>query len=299
MQYINGLGKSFRRVGKRIVLPDNWYNIEEQFNIYLLPKSLVLVKTHKRGAKMKIIELMPYLVSNLAIVLFPQIGIGSSAESPQVMTHSVATEPTTFATTIVVPNPSSLQEEMASLQGEQESLKFRLTDVQNRFAALQNFVKAQHSLNLTWTDALKNQHKINGLMVDLGNGQNVEICHAKFQQGIHPGKVVEGGCLITYGGDALIIPTYQVLTGNTKTQWMPNNNIDQYKMIDQKQFMNLWQQTSFPIQGGFENSTPLFICKATYNNQTYIGKVVLNICDIDVQDKEMSISDFQVLFGSK
>ncbi len=60
----------------------------------------------------------------------------------------------------------------------------------------------------------------------------------------------------------------------------------------------LWKQKFIPIQGGFQNNAPLYICKANYNNDVKIGKVINEtICDFADGAKEISTQDFEVLFG--
>lgn len=241
-----------------------------------------------------------WILSGIIISIFPQIVISASLFTDGSVTgvEGIANFGSHPSQVFPISSPS-LEDKMASLQNQQQYLKSQLADIEKQIAALQQFSTAQKSLNLKWVDASKGQTIANALNVNLGNGKKIQICHAQFQHGTHPGTLVDGGCMITYGGDSLIIPNYQVLSGNTSTQWSATNNIDQYQTIEQNQNIALWEQKSIPIQGGFENGEPLFVCNAMFDHQMFIGKVISNQCNIAAGSKEIRVKDYQVLFGNR
>jgi hypothetical protein len=42
-------------------------------------------------------------------------------------------------------------------------------------------------------------------------GRTLPICHAAYNGGVHPGKVVAGKCNIGYGGKEIVLTSYEVL----------------------------------------------------------------------------------------
>lgn len=187
---------------------------------------------------------------------------------------------------------SSIEEMEVQLKKRVDTLNIQLKYISQKLMAVQQFSAAQKALNVQWVGA-KNGTSVPGAM----QIENTTICHADFLNGKHPGILNTGGCLITYGGYSVIRQSYEVLVGNLVTQWKTLNSINPYQHPDQAS--NLWQAQSIPLQAGFENSVPLYLCKVNYNNATYIGKVVGEDCDFAVGSKEVISQQFQVLFVNK
>lgn len=244
----------------------------------------------------------PNLLSLLSGIIF-------SAISQNAISSSQYTEGTTtgldglssFTSSPAIPlsfTPSSIEGKIVILRDQQISVKLQQANIEQQIASLQQFLAAQESLNLKWINVTNGQIPTNALDFDIGDRKKIQICRAVFQQGTHPGTVVNGGCRITYGGDVLIIPDYQILSGNNNTQWIAIKKMDQYLSIEKNQDASLWKKKLIPVQGGFENGQPLFICKAIFNKQARIGKVVSNNCNMAVGSGEIREENYQVLFGN-
>ncbi len=212
-----------------------------------------------------------------------------------------------FSSDIVSPFPrypssqdnSSMENIEKNLKSSQANLQDQLTQINQRLQSIQGFMSAQKALKIDWVTS-KNNQKISDALEVSSDGKKTQICRAKFLSGTHPGLVTSSGCLITYGGYAAFIPSYDVLVGKATTQW---KSVDPVALNSYQNVTNgstdaaLWKQNSIPVQGGFENNAPLYICKATYNGVAKIGKVVGNICDVADEAKEVSVQQFEVLFG--
>jgi hypothetical protein len=99
-------------------------------------------------------------------------------------------------------------------------------------------------------------------------GVNLYVCRVAFQDGVHPGKLIDSSwrrCNFGWGGGEWTSSTYEVLVEN-----------------------GTWDvgSTSGALVGGHEaNGTPLYICRGTVNiggidHGTASGKVVGNVCSI-------------------
>lgn len=108
------------------------------------------------------------------------------------------------------------------------------------------------------------------------------VCHANYRTGVHPGKLLDGKCNITWGGNEVSLMQYQVLVSRYPLNWIPASNGD----IPPGAFA-----------AGFENGRPLFVCQARYNGGMHIGKVVAQACNIGWGGREISKSHYNVLVG--
>lgn len=109
-------------------------------------------------------------------------------------------------------------------------------------------------------------------------GKGLAICRAAFQGGMHPGKVVNGKCNISWGGREYAIAAYEVLvSNNAKLAWAPGPSAARM------------------VLGGQENGKGLFICRAAYQNGLHPGKIVNGKCNFGWGGSEIIMSNFQVL----
>lgn len=190
---------------------------------------------------------------------------------------------------------TSIADIATSLKQQQQMLTAQLNTINTQLITVEAFLKAQAALGLTWVNAENGVVPANALKVPLNNN-SAYICHATFMHGIHPGIINKAGCLITYGGYSLIEPSYQVLIGSAAVQWNATDSLQDYRSLQQNP--DLWHEKYIPIQGGFENGAPLYICKTDYENKTYIGKVIMDNCNFAVGAKEIYVKNFQILFGA-
>lgn len=113
------------------------------------------------------------------------------------------------------------------------------------------------------------------------NGAPLYICQAKHNGGVHPGKIVNGNCNITYAGIEIVKPKYQVLVSTTPLNWVKAGG----------GFV-----PPGAVPGGYENGHPLFICKAKYaDGSVHPGKIVGNTCNYGYAGKEILSSTYKVL----
>lgn len=113
----------------------------------------------------------------------------------------------------------------------------------------------------------------------LENGAPLFICHAAYNNGIHPGKIVAGNCNISYAGQEIPMQNYQILVSQLPTRWVP-------------------ARAGIPpnaVKGGHENGQPLFICQGNYHGGMHPGKVVGNVCDIGYGGREISLPQYRLL----
>jgi hypothetical protein len=141
-----------------------------------------------------------------------------------------------------------------------------------------------HRTPLQWVDMVRGQPLPPGAV--LGGNQpvppyNLYVCRGEYQDGVHPGKIVAAGfCNISYDGDEVSLPTYQVLVSNVRLGWVPAS----YGHIP----MNA-------VAGGYEADSTLYICKARYHGGDQTGKVVGQNCNISWNGREITIPHYQVL----
>src|ERR1700733_7418781 len=100
--------------------------------------------------------------------------------------------------------PSSPDEQMEfQLRTQELQLQQQLLQVKQKLLQLQQ-AKAQKptsvQVDLHWVDAYDGQHPANSIADP--------ICRANYENGTHPGQLVTGGCLITYGGHAILQKKY-------------------------------------------------------------------------------------------
>jgi hypothetical protein len=119
--------------------------------------------------------------------------------------------------------------------------------------------------------------------------QTLYVCHAKFNGGVHPGKVrpAFGGCNIGWGGKEHAVGKYQVLKTNPKYRWVPAKGGHIPKRA---------------VKGGYEKGGKpgLFICRAKFKNGTHPGKVrpAFGGCNIGWGGKEHTVQKYSVLVVS-
>ena len=111
-------------------------------------------------------------------------------------------------------------------------------------------------------------------------GRELLICQSRYMDGMHPGKVVDGRCNITYGGQEMLTSEFNLLLGNN-FEWVHEPN------------------SSNAVIGGEEHGMPLYICQARYAHSWHPGKVVDGKCNIGFDGREMQMTDYNVLVSRR
>jgi hypothetical protein len=106
------------------------------------------------------------------------------------------------------------------------------------------------------------------------------VCRAFHHGGLHPGKLYDGRCNISWGGQEISMSRYEILVSNRPLNWLPAR----YGDIPPR-----------AIDGGYENGHPLFICQANYHGGTHSGKVVGQNCNFGWGGREISLPYYNVL----
>lgn len=115
-----------------------------------------------------------------------------------------------------------------------------------------------------------------------GRPMPIYVCHASYRTGVHPGKLIDGSCNISWGGREVRLPQYQVLVSRFPLNWVP---------------ARYGELPPNAIEGGFENGHPLFVCQAMYNGGMHVGKVIGSSCDIGWGGREVPVPYYNVLVG--
>jgi hypothetical protein len=108
------------------------------------------------------------------------------------------------------------------------------------------------------------------------------VCHANYRGGVHPGKLYDGRCNISWGGKEIVMNRYEVLSSRAPLSWVSAS----YGKIP-----------AGAIQGGYQHDGPLFICQAEYQNGLHIGKVYGENCNFGWGGKEIYLPYYNVLVG--
>lgn len=237
-------------------------------------------------------------------------GAAASADATQIL-------PGVSAESIIVPgrippvsSTTSLTQQQLQLQAQELQLEQQILQIKQRLLQLQTMQAAQQNTtatatgNLKWVDAKGGDAPNKAIIGAYAKDKPLYICHANYANGtVHPGQLVDKGCLITYGGRALVQAKYQILTGDQRVQWKPANALMRWQNPPYwnapipltTEFSGFSQ--SVPVAGGFENDKTLYICRAMFGDQIHLGKVVRNNCNIGIDGNEIYVQTYEVLFA--
>jgi hypothetical protein len=115
--------------------------------------------------------------------------------------------------------------------------------------------------------------------------EDLYVCHAAFNNGVHPGKYRPGfgGCNVPWGGIEHTVQTYQLLTGDVAWVSASDGSIP-----------------AGAIKGGQEAAPAaqaLYVCRANYSNGVHPGKTRPEFkgCHISWGGKEINLLTYEVL----
>nr|KAJ3420392.1 hypothetical protein HK105_005732 [Polyrhizophydium stewartii] len=122
------------------------------------------------------------------------------------------------------------------------------------------------------------------------DGQPLFIARVWHENGIHVGKVARSwasGAHISFGGrEVSDLRTYEILVGNPgAVRWHATSG-----QVSPQAIPRL-------VEGGYENSNPMFIAQASHNGGVHVGKAPVghNCCYIAFGGKEIGIGNYSVL----
>ena len=110
------------------------------------------------------------------------------------------------------------------------------------------------------------------------DGRNLYVCRARYEGGLHPGKVVSGRCNIGWGGREIALPAYEVLAGG-RGAWGPPQ-----------------ADMAGAFVGGAESDRPLYICRARFGRGTHPGKAFGGNCLIGWGGRENALTAYEVFY---
>jgi hypothetical protein len=204
----------------------------------------------------------------------------------------------------------SAQQRLETIQKQQQAMlqktKKLLQQQKKLNQRLANLTALYSPYDFAWQQAKPGnipQHAVNA---GLTQSSKIYICRAAYKGlGIHPGRVVPQGCLITYGGQAILQKHYSILTGLAgKTTWQaPHASSPSWQNIVIPPHLPYESQAPAkeiprPIIGGYEKNHFIAICRAIYDNKLYVGKAVKQHCNIAWRGQEKLVSHYQVLVNN-
>jgi len=142
---------------------------------------------------------------------------------------------------------------------------------------------------VAWVPAANGVIPANAIIGGNESGRTLAVCRAKYNQGIHPGKVVGKNCNFGYGGKEVLAPQYEVLVGNPA-------------VLTQSPQLVRWitaqggQVPPGAFFGAYEPGRPILpICQAAYQGGVHIGKVAGANCNFGYGGLEILSPQYAVL----
>lgn len=215
-----------------------------------------------------------------------------------------------------------------SILQRQQSSASDINDLQAQLNKLQTAVTQLQSpdfQSFTWAVSNGTNLPANAFVAARNGNTPLYICQANYTRdnsydnstAIDPGVVTPQGCVITYGGQAFLAPTYSVLVSTSTGGWVDGQKVQtQQRRIEPlmltkasgadssigqgaattpsvNQPTPLYNQLA--VVGGQESGQNVFICRASINGQYFLGKVTNNTCNLAAGSKEGNWPVYQVL----
>lgn len=158
---------------------------------------------------------------------------------------------------------------------------------------------------LSWIEAYDGDVPYQALPVGRDRGWPLYICHTNYRDGVEVGQLVDDGCLISYAGKAFVQENYQVLSGKHRIFWVSSRDAnvsgernDQFAISMDRNFRKPGiREDAYPVKGGIEPERTLYICRTMYGDSLHVGKVVAGNCNIGINDAEVVVPTYEVLFS--
>jgi hypothetical protein len=140
-----------------------------------------------------------------------------------------------------------------------------------------------------WVPAANGVVPANAIIGGNETGRTLPVCRARYNQGVHPGKVVGKNCNFSTGGKEVLAPQYEVLVGNPAA-------------LTQNPQLVRWiaaqggQVPTGAFSGGNEpGRSILLICQAPYQGGVHVGKVLGGNCNFGYGGREVLSPQYAVL----
>lgn len=196
------------------------------------------------------------------------------------VTYTVNQDPNdAYRTTTSSNGPDSFEAKTAPVYTRDRQVTVNITRSPDDNFYMRERFKRHHGFG--WVPMQANYPVPMNAVIGGGEGERtLYVCHARFHGGVHPGKLVDGRCNISWGGNEISLPNSEVLVSRTPINWISARN----GRIPMNAFV-----------GGGENGRPLYICQGNYNGGTHIGKVVNNNCNFGWGGREITVPFYRVL----
>ncbi len=207
---------------------------------------------------------------------------------------------------------SAVSQNLQGLQGQYQGLKQELNQATD--PTLKQF---------KWVDVSVNQRPRNAFVAAENQGQPLYICQAIYSSGSGydpsggsavtvPGVVEAKGCVITYSGQAYLVPDYAILTSNVSGYWINGDQIKSNVVRPPIYPMALMRNgapsaapapsnqpkplyNSLAIIGGQDSGSNTYICRVNINGEFFLGKSNNGTCYIAAGAYEANWPVYQVL----
>jgi TolA-binding protein len=140
-----------------------------------------------------------------------------------------------------------------------------------------------------WVPAANGVVPANAIIGGNETGRTLPVCRARYNQGVHPGKVVGKNCNFSTGGKEVLAPQYEVLVGNPAA-------------LTQNPQLVRWiaaqggQVPTGAFSGGNEPGRSILpICQAPYQGGVHVGKVLGGNCNFGYGGREVLSPQYAVL----
>lgn len=110
------------------------------------------------------------------------------------------------------------------------------------------------------------------------NGQLLALCRARYNGGVHSGKVIGRYCNIGWGGAEVSIPEFEVATG--QVDWIADHDGH--------------VPSGAIIAGEDTPGRKVPVCRATYKGGVHLGKMVVNKCNFGWGGQEITSPSYEV-----
>jgi hypothetical protein len=137
---------------------------------------------------------------------------------------------------------------------------------------------------------------------------NLYLCSASYQGGVHPGVVTQRGCRITYAGKVRWLSHYGLLAGGAgRLYWHDGSSYwgESGRALRGALPEGLKLPASSinrPVLMGYEGAPGsyafhgLYACRTMFHDQIHLGKVVSRHCNVAWKGDEYMLPTYQVLF---